>query len=257
VGWLLLLLMGCSTDEELGLTYVHLDALEPGRAGCDVTEGEDRDGNGFIDFERRTSYDDAGHAFEVHETETGNGGDDPIDPNTFRIDTVIDDRGHPQQREEGPDDTTSRTLTTWDWDYGRSALRHRADVDRRNNGEDLVLWTHEYNRDGRIEGWEMDATDTTGLVTKLSYLWEGDGVGEIRRFDSLTDGALTETARWSRENDSFGRVLRMVEIEDGVEGRAAVYTRDDRGRLRSQTGGWGALGEWSSAEVQLTSPCFD
>ncbi len=221
-----------------------------------MVEGEDRDSNGFVDFERTSDYDAVGLPTRVRETETDNGGEPPTDPATFRFETTYDEFGNPTSQEEGPDDDSPRTETTWEWNYIGSILQHEADVDRRNNGEDLVHWTLDYSRDGRLTTWEIDATETTGFVTKLSYLWEGDGVVEVVRFDSLNDGSLGETGRWRRENDAFGRVLRMVEVDEaGVEGRQAVYTRDDVGRLERRVGGWGTLGEWNAAEVQYSRTC--
>ncbi len=254
---LLLLLCGCVEEEDVTLDYQRLHDLEPGRAGCTITESEDRDGNGFGDFDRLVTYDAAGLPVLVRETETDNGGQPPVDPNTFRIDTEFDDRGNPVMQQEGPDDESPRTLTAWRWQYDRTVLRHTGEVDRRNNGEDIVIWTWEYDNEGLGLSWEIDATGTTGLVIKMSYLWDEQGVFEVRRFDSLTDGGLAETARWSLEGDGFGRVVRRVEVEDGVEGRQALYTRDEAGRLIGRVGGWGPLGEWASAEVVFTSPCFE
>ncbi len=255
--WLLLLLAACAEPEDPTPTFVRMDDLEPDRAGCDVVEAEDRDGNGWTDFERTVSYDGAGLPALVRETETANGGDPPEAPITFRVDTAFDDRRNPELQQEGPDDDTPRSLTAWRWDYGGSVLRQRAEVDRRNNGQDLTFWTWEFSRDGRALTWEIDASETTGLLTRMSYLWEDGEVVEVQRFDRAGEGDTEQTARWARENDGFGRVLRMVELVDGVEGRQATFARDERGRLRSRVGGWGALGEWSPQEVSYSSPCFD
>ncbi len=253
---LALALMGCAAERDPTPTFQKLASLEPGRADCTVTESQDRDRNGFTDFQRTVEYDAAGHPALLRETETENGGDPPEDPSTFRVETVWDDRGNPESREEGPDDDSARTLTAWRWDYSRSLLQHRGEVDRRNNGQDLTIWTWEYANDGRALSWTIDAAETTGLLTQMTYLWEDGGVGEVRRFDAIDGGDLLERARWTRDNDGAGRVLRMVEIVDGQEGREATYSRDDRGRLRSQVGGWGDLGEWSAQELTFDSPCF-
>lgn len=253
---LALAFVGCAEVEDPGFEYHRLDNHEPGRAGCTVTASEDRDSNGYVDFERHTTYDAAGSPVLVRETETDNGGAPPEDPATFRVDTEFDERANPVLQQEGPDDDSPRTQTAWRWEYGRSLLRQEAEVDRRNNGEDLTRWSMEYERTGRLLSWQIDASATTGLQTEMTYVWGDLGIAEVHRSDGSGGEEPEPTAGWRLETDELGRVLRRVEIVDGVEGRQAVFTRDDEGRLRRRVGGWGALGEWSSADATFSSPCW-
>lgn len=254
---LLLLLAGCAEVEDPRPSYTRPWDLEPGRSDCSSVATEDRDRNGFGDFARTTTFNAEGAAVRIRETETDNGGDPPVDPATFRTDLEVDDQRNPVLTEEGPDDDSPRTQTGYRWNYTRATLRHTADVDRRNNGADLTRWTYEYDLDGFLTSWEIDATETTGAVTKLSWIWTTDGeVMEVRRFDLLGE-ELTETGRWSRENDGFGRVLREVELVDGVEGREARYERDGDGRLLSQTGAWDPLYRWSADDITYSGDCLE
>lgn len=251
-----MLSLGCTEAQEPEREYFRLDFAEPGRAGCTITGSEDRDSNGHADFERRITYSAEGLPGLLRETESDNGGLPPKDPVTFRIETWFDERGNPTLQEEGPDDDSPRTQTAWRWDYSRSVVWQYAEVDRRNNGEDLTFWSMEYERGGRLLSWQLDATETTGLVTQMTYTWDDVAVVEVERLDSPDGDELEQTALWRLENDDAGRLLRRVEIEDGQEGRQAALSRDEDGRLRRRVGGWGPLGEWSPAEVTYSSPCF-
>lgn len=248
-----LVLGGCDAGGSGPLELLRPHHAEPDPAGCVVVGEEDRDRNGFFDFARTLDHDGRGQPFRVRETETDNGGEPPEDPTTYRIDTEFDDRGNPIFVEEGPDDDSPRTLTAYRWDYAGSGLQERAEVDRRNNGQDLVLWTYVFSEGGLLQTWEIDERAVGGELWLFSYRWSGL---EVARVEREVGEPLEPLGAWRWEHDSFGRVVRKVEIrDDGSEGAEQLLERDGDGWIVEQTGSITVRGEWSAGDVSWSREC--
>ncbi len=249
----LVLLCGCPADSGDLVDLLRADHAEPDPAGCTLVGEEDRDSNGFFDFARTFEHDTIGQPFLVRETETDNGGEPPIDPVTYRVDTEFDQRSNPEFVREGPDDDSPRTLTGYRWDYAGSGLQERAEIDRRNNGQDIVHWTFVYGSSGRLETWEVDERDVGGELWLFTYRWDGL---EVRSVDRSVGEEPQERGGWRWEHDSFGRVVRQVEIdEDGAEGREALFERDAEGWILEQNGVISERGDWAPTQISWSRDC--